>query len=311
MKMLRDGGERLAAKWEQKLMEFPVRLIEKPEYRLAGAEEAVRHIVATIEKILQHHEPLVKDLANARAEAYTRLRALTRPVRLGGRPLVLPPEDTLDLLRSYPKWRFQSLMLQTVSAAYVAMRGHLSDELREINYLRVRLAELARMLETPQTEAGEEPRLARNLYPAGCKTLNEATDQFLSAFTPELLGELDNKVQEVLTRDFTALIHVCMTSKNLLKDVEHALIQTAIEFAGAMLTETNVAEILHEQYPDESTLCDEIAGFYTEAAPELVNRSSDSTEIFILATPPGSASNASCSCQVCAAGRTDERCRQP
>ena len=35
-----------------------------------------------------------------------------------------------------------------------------------------------------------------------------------------------------------------------------------------------------------------MAGFYTEAAPKLAERSSETTELFILATPPGSASDA-------------------
>src|SRR5262249_199788 len=175
-KALREAGEKLAAKWEQKLMELPVRLIERPDARLAGAEEAVRTVVATIEQVLQHHEPLAKDLAKRAADAYVRLRAMVHPHRPGGRRLVLSPEDTLDLLRHYPKWRFQSLMLQTVASAFVALRGHLSDELREINFLRVRLTELARMLEPPpNAEALEEPPQARNLFPSGCKNLKEAT----------------------------------------------------------------------------------------------------------------------------------------
>ncbi len=250
VKALREAGETLAARWERKLMELPVCLIERPDARLAGAEEAVRRVVATIEQVLQHHEPLTKDLTKRAGDALVRLRSLTRPVRPGSRSAVLSPEDTLELLRCYPKWRFQSLMLQTVASAFVALRGHLSDELREINFLRVRLTELARMLETPsEPETSDEPPLARHLFPAGCKNLKEATEQFLSAFTPDLLLELDTKIQEVLRRDYTALVHVCMTSKNMLKDVENTMIQTAMEFTGSMLSETNVAELLRERYP--------------------------------------------------------------
>ena len=43
-----------------------VHLIEEPEFRLAGAEEAIRQVVASIEQILQHHEPLARELAAKR-----------------------------------------------------------------------------------------------------------------------------------------------------------------------------------------------------------------------------------------------------
>jgi hypothetical protein len=155
------------------------------------------------------------------------------------------------------------------------------------------LTELARMLESPpETDTSGEPRLARLLYPAGCKSQHEATEQFLSAFTTEMKLELDNKIQEVIRRDYTALIHVCMTSKNMLKDVQQAMIQTAIEFTSSMLSETSVSEILLDHFPDPAKIGDEMASFYTEAAPELAERSSETTELFILATPPGSASDA-------------------
>jgi eukaryotic-like serine/threonine-protein kinase len=293
VKAVRAAGAALTAKWEQKLMELPVRLIEQSEFRLAGAEEAVRHVVGAIEQILRHHEPLAKDLGKRASDAYARLQSMSRPQRPGGRCLVLPPEDTLELLRSYPKWRFQSLMLQCVAAAFVAMRGNLSDELREINFLRVRLTELARMLEAvPEREGADGPAQMRCLYPAGCISQQEATEQFLSAFTSDLLLELDAKIQEVIRRDYTSLIHVCMTSKNMLKDVESAMIQTAVAFGDAMLSETSVSEILYERYPDTAELGSEVAELYAKAGPKLSARSTEAGELFVLATPPGAPSEA-------------------
>ena len=79
VKILREAGDVLEAKWEQKLMEFPAYMIEQPEYRLAGAEEAVRHAFGMIEQILQHHEPLAKDLAKRANDAYVRLQAWFDP----------------------------------------------------------------------------------------------------------------------------------------------------------------------------------------------------------------------------------------
>ena len=72
---LREASEALVHDWGQKLSEMSVQLIEEPQFRLAGAEEAVRQVVASIEQILQHHEPLAHDLAAKAVEAYGRLQA--------------------------------------------------------------------------------------------------------------------------------------------------------------------------------------------------------------------------------------------
>jgi len=45
---LRAAADRLAAEWGQRLTELHVRLIERPGLRLAGAEEGIRHVVASI-----------------------------------------------------------------------------------------------------------------------------------------------------------------------------------------------------------------------------------------------------------------------
>jgi hypothetical protein len=292
VKLLREAGEKFGATWDQKLVELSACLIEQPEFRLAGAEEAVRQVVASIEQVLQHHEPLVKDLTKRAADGYVRLLSIVRPLRPGGRLLVLPPEDTLELLRCYPKWRFQSLMLQTVAAAFVALRGHLSDELREINFLRVRLTELARMLEPPpKADTDHEPRLTCTVFPTGCMNLSEATEKLVASFTAPRLLELDAKIQAVLCRDYTSLIHVCLTSKNMLKAVEGAMIQTAVEFAGSTMAEANVSEILQTLYPDPADLRGSIAEFYAKAKPKLSDHSPEAAELFVLAMPKGSASD--------------------
>ena len=105
------------------------------------------------------------------------VRARPRPPAAGSR---CRPRDVLELLRAYPKWRFQSLVLQQASSAFLSLRGHLSDELREINFCRVRLAELQRLLETPPRHVRVRAARGRLLLPAGCKDLGEAVDGFLA-----------------------------------------------------------------------------------------------------------------------------------
>src|SRR5262249_43748892 len=129
-----------------------VHLIEEPAFRLAGAEEAVRQIVATVEQVLQHHEPLARDVASKAAEAHERLAACASPIKVGPRRPALAVDDVVELLRSYAKKRYQALVLNHLTAAFVSLRGHLSDEQREVNFCRVRLNDLLRKLEDAPPE---------------------------------------------------------------------------------------------------------------------------------------------------------------
>src|SRR5207244_6701599 len=142
---LSTTSDLLIGKWAQKLTHFAFSLLEQPRFRLAGAEEAVRQIIATIEKILVHHEALAKELTGRSEEAYKRLGQLLanlQTVSQGPRRPGVSIGTVVELLGVYPRWRLQSLILQRLTAIYVSLRGRLSDQLREINYCRTRLVEL-------------------------------------------------------------------------------------------------------------------------------------------------------------------------
>jgi serine/threonine protein kinase len=289
---LRQSADELTNSWSQKLAEIPVHLIEEPSYRLAGAEEAIRQAVATIEQVLRHHEPLAKDLSTKATEAYGRLKFHATPPARGTRRVPLEPVDIVELLRCYPKWRFQSLMLQQVSAAFICLRGHLSDELREVNFCRVRLGELLRLFEeAPGTnDLSDESEAGRRLFPSRCKGLAEAVDQFLSGLTVDAHHELETQAQAAIKARFHSLVNICLTDASVLKGVEEALTQTTREFVGGRLQRTDVAELFLEQNPDEERAHGEIEGFFSQAAPELApGRPSRLSEVCLLVAPPGEA----------------------
>ena len=69
-----------------------------------------------------------RDLSAKASEAYIRLKTFVAPPKTAGRRPQITTADVLELLRTYPKWRFQSLVLQQASSAFLSLRGHLSDE---------------------------------------------------------------------------------------------------------------------------------------------------------------------------------------
>jgi hypothetical protein len=298
LEALDQSADQLVAQWGQQMAELAVRLIEQPEYRLAGAEEALRQAVSQIEKVLSHYETLARELSAQAAEGHRRLQGfLTNPPPLtpAARGKPSPAAAVLELVRHYPKWRYHSLVLQRVLSTYVSLRGHLSDQLREINFCRSRLADLQRAFDdapvgawsSDQAPTGDHFGRGRVLFPTGCQTLDEAVQQSLERVSPEELRELDGRIQQVVRQQFTALVHICLSSANHIKDLEAAMQREAEAFVEARLTRTSVTEMyLAAQAPDAAA--DDLAALYDEAAPDLAVRAAAREHAFcILALPPG------------------------
>jgi hypothetical protein len=279
---LNEMSSLLVPEWGQRLTDLVLHLIEEPEYRLAGAEEAIRQIVARIERALENHEKLGQELAARAAEARVRMTGLLRviPTLPAAKARAAASAELCNLVRDYPKWRNQSLVLQTVSRALVGLRGTMTDQLREVNFCRVRLGELG------QAFAGEETGLrarlvqeqppkpvsvagVRCLLPAGCATLDQAVDHFIRDFTPEDLRELDRQVQGLFAQEFTALFNVCMTSTNLMKNVQIAMEDEVARAMEQRINATDVAALFLEMYPSEEQAGGELTTAFDEAAPDL------------------------------------------
>jgi hypothetical protein len=292
VKVLHEAGAALGTKWEQRLAEIPVYLIETPAFRLAGAEEAIRQITATIEQILQHHEPLAQELTTRSTEAYMRLQAYINPPPGSRRP-ALSSLDLVELLRHYPKWRFQSVVLQQLSNAFLRLRGHLSDDLREVNFCRVRLAQLLRLFEAPPeavaaSEASAVPMAGRCLFPSGCANLNDALEQFLACLSPEDYLQADQKIEEAIRSEYRALVHICLTPANILKKVETLMLDTGEAFAGSRLAEVSVTDMFLGQYENDAQIIGSLASCFDDAKPLFCMKGlTRPKEIHVLAAPPG------------------------
>jgi hypothetical protein len=299
---LHEASAVLLAQWSQKLSQLVVHLIEEPEYRLAGAEEAIRQIVVRIERALENHEQLGADLARRAGEARTRIHALLRtmPTLPSVKARAATSAELLELLRSYPKWHSQSLLLQAAGRAFVSLRGNLTDQLRECNFCRVRLGELAnafgdqpvsaraRLLDEPAAQlAPRSSRQVRHLLPAGCTTLEQAVTRMVSDITAEELQALDCQVQAMIQQHFRALVHVCMTSANLLQNVQVAMEQEVARAVEARIGGCDAAALFFELFSRDEQAVAELTTAFDEAAPDspTIRSGPPRHELCVLAVP--------------------------
>jgi len=140
-----------------------------------------------------------------------------------------------------------------------------------------------------------EAGFGRALYPSGCTSLPQAMELLEESVTPAELQELDRRIQGMIQRQFTALVHVCMTSANVIRGLLAALLQETEAFLGSRLEDANVVEMFLAQHRrpgdsegDEPAAAVDLAAAYEEAAPELfVARTEQAREMCILTAPPG------------------------
>lgn len=286
---MQQTAEATVNKWSAKLATFAVSLLEQPEYRLAGAEAAFRELVTTIDRVCAEYEPLLKEINGRASEGRERLMklidGLTGSAPTRRTPNALP--NIVELMRAYPRWRLQSLVLQRVFAAYVSLRGTLSDQLREVNYCRERLLDMKRkLIESPMENASiSTTMLTRALLPEGCRTLAESVESIRARLSNEDLNELDRRVQQLINQDFSSLVQVCLGSANRLKELEKSMLRLAGEFVSGRIGNTQVADIYLAQYQSDEQVREDLGNMFAEAAPKLCSPRQQSSEIAILATP--------------------------
>jgi eukaryotic-like serine/threonine-protein kinase len=290
---MQQSAETRVSHWSARLAAFAVSLVEQPEYRLAGAEAAFRDLVNTIDNVCSEQEPLIKEFGSRSQDARERIAKLmenlSNPAAARRNASLLP--NLIELVRAYPRWRLQCLILQRVSAAYVSLRGALSDQHREVNYCRERLHAIKRRLDEAPNEhvSLSGTMLTRALLPEGCRTLAESVEALRRRFTTEDINELDKRVQNVISKDFSSLVEVCLGSANRLKELERSMMRLAMECVGTRIGNAEVAEIYLAQYDTDDQVRDDLASMFAEAAPHLNPSRQPGSEIAILAAPPGRA----------------------
>ena len=288
---LDDAAKTLLQNCEQKMAEMTVHLVEQPRYRFAGAEESIRQINTVLSEILSRQEPLCDEFFAKGNAAHARIIGLVEAVKAtppGGRRR--PPEEAVQLpslLRLYPIVRFQALVLQRVLTIYRSLEGNCPEYQREFTYCRTRLADLQRTFAkpaavTPALELGP----GRNLFPSGCKSLDDAVNQLLQNVTAEEVLALDQRVEDaVIKAQFQALVHICTTpANNILREVEIALQQELEEAVKTRLGTSNVLDTFLGQAHKEAGAITAIASAFDEAAPKMTGARLDD-EVTVVLVP--------------------------
>jgi serine/threonine protein kinase len=277
----------------EKLNQLVLCLIDQPDYRLAGAEEALKQLSEMIEEFIEHHESLARELAEQAAEAHARVHLLLGQIRAnpGSRrnaPLITELGDAMLL---FPRCRYQSLTLWQLIRVSISLRGVLSEQVREVHFIRNRLSELMRAFEGREAQGrSSDPAPGMCLLPSGCRSVADANKRLQESLTPPDIKDLDQRIQAMVAEQYTSLVNACLASGNQIEGLCQAMLQQAEAFAGGRLVGTSVGEMFLTQFANESRALQAIGKAFADTVPELGDSSSEpASEVRILALPPGPA----------------------
>jgi serine/threonine protein kinase len=292
---LTKEGEGFVRDCQEKLSQFIADLIEEPGFRLAGAEEALRQLMALFERILKHQEPLVEEVTQKSTKSHERLQFLLSnipEINKGGRRSTQLSAELHELMRLHPKLRYQSLVLRRVTTSLTCLRGFLSDQLRDISFYRLRLQELLRAFETtPIDESVDKPLNSCPIFPGACRTLEEALDQTLPKVTSDRLQILEQRMQTLIRQQFAGLAHVCMASSSSLKNLEAAMVAEMQGVVSEHLGALCVVDMYLNRHPEDTETLDGLATTFSDAGPPLSELGVSGAEEFAIVTVPKASDN--------------------
>lgn len=283
---LASVSKAIADACDRQLSELVICLLEAPAYRLAGAEEGLRQFSRLAEHALATHETLTKELRERAASLYQRIQALleskpqqpltqSTPVwklglgRKGAAPASHFGADLLELMRVYAKSRYQSLILGLIQRLYVTMRGHLSDQIREVGFCRQRLGELGGLVAPSVEPAAPKAEYEKLLLPTDCTTVAEAAQIVDRQIAQDDLVTFDESVQQLICQHYRTLLQVCLGPSNLVRTLAPAMIHEAEKFLTPRFEAWNVADLWLPDPVNDQEIIDALTAAYDEAAPEL------------------------------------------
>jgi eukaryotic-like serine/threonine-protein kinase len=279
---LERAADELVRELAPRLLRLPRTLLEHADYRVSGAEEAVEQLQGILTQLIEYYEPIAVDMADKSIDAYYSINQFLTAEHGRRKP---SPAELAEHLRCFPNWRFQSLVIRQVCRTYMALRSQLADLTREIRFCRQRLEDLMtrfRNLVVDVAPVGET-----TLFPAGCSSVEQAVKALRESILPDQMRTLDKGLQKQIEIAYQALFSVCMSSINMLGNLQGVIEEQTRSFLAIRLGELNVGQMFFNRFADADAAVRAMKFIHDRAAPPVATVRPVTKEICIVAVPEG------------------------
>jgi serine/threonine protein kinase len=292
---LRDTAERIARTAGPPFIQGLLQFMDRPGFRIGGAEGAVRLAIQTLESWLVLYEGQMHDLEKQIKDTLDKFKSdLNEFEKLRARQdrkkaLAMPPPGEA-MLKCF-MLRLNQFMHERLLGIYISLRGFCNDQVKDLRFCRTRLVDVQRHFKDVEDALATGPlpgirQTSSILLPKGCRNLMQAVAQFLDTIAPADLAQLDQQIQSQLQRQSPPLAQLCMMPGDALRPVQALIQQEAERFLERRLPLQDAADLYLERQPDERALGDALLTTYDETLPHLLDQRVNFTgEYAILALP--------------------------
>jgi serine/threonine protein kinase len=272
---------------EQQLAVMAVSFIEQPQYRMAGAEEAVRQIESRLKRHVETLEPMYADLTKDLKQAYLRILQLIAALNGGGSWKNV--NELLDLMRTYPRKRLKVDILDLALSTYRKLLGTTPEYLRDIGICRAALNDMHAAIGAGDEAGAVAAGPAKLILPEGCKKLDDAADRFLAGLNPADVLAFDQLLQSEIQKKFRGLAAISLKPLEKGPPFRELLLARSREFLDGKLDAANPAAVFFRNRtggPEDYPLIGE-AFFGAEPDAFRFEGGKRPDEVTILAAPGG------------------------
>jgi serine/threonine protein kinase len=260
----------LAAAADARLVSLVVSLVERPGYRVAGAQEAVRLLGERLAAGLATIDRESAGLADESRAGFAALRDLVaQPLASGktsSRKYAVPGDFPIRAAQ-WAKTRYRELRDRAAASIYrrvVAIIPQLEAELVQVSD---GLAALARELTAPAESVLPADGVCEYLFPFAAGSFQEAADRLSEAFGEGTRREFDELVQSKLRAAGRGIIQVAVRPEESGPRLARVLRAEAERFVGERANRLSAAQALLKHFPDREDLQAYLRGLVRSATP--------------------------------------------
>ncbi len=217
-------GNQIAKKLIENLMIHCKQLLEHPDYRIRGSEQALSFFEQTILQVIEQYEVLFKDFDQRAAEAYNQIDTYLNNPTIKR----CTTAELIESLKRYPKCRYQNLVLRQLHRIYRHLYDSLGQSGQEIAFCRKRMEDLIKQMDTisdPPASSIDQPILSQ-----GFQSIEEIIDDYQKMITNDDFRVLDRQIQMIIKQDYQSLLDISLTSVNLIDSLGTPLLQECDRF---------------------------------------------------------------------------------
>ena len=241
-------------------------LVDDPTFRLAGAEEAARQMLANLDRGLAGFaDRAARAEADARA-AYEQLVRAHHHDKAGAKGA---PAAVAEALRDYPLGQYHAVLFRQAGRLYEHLKQILTGVLAEVSGCRQRLQGFRQAL-VAELEHPAAPVGPRQVMPPGCPTVEEAAQKFLAVLTDDDLAELELRIQAVIEQEAGGLYQACLNTTAGPEVLLRVVRDESRAYLEARLGEIDLGAMLAAQLGGRDGVARALAQTFEEAVPELV-----------------------------------------